>query len=375
MSSQKRKNVNDITETKIPRLQSPAKSQPLAAVVQNEMASFISKTDLDEAISNALCNFLPQITESIQQLLETKLQQFTQSLIEQVKHAAEKVSSPVPPPPSSSQIQTSTSFDARTNLQMVKDKLRTVINERQRPFYQSLRHKGLIEILSKSVALDEPKIPRKFAERIGKFDQPEIINRKKAKTIYNVNNEVEILKIYADSDDAKVLKVDQKAEEVMAVLNDAEKNLARIFFNDLVTKEQCKSEKIWANKCKFLNSEKYLIDLNKLMSFEGRSHIYNKSHSNYSDNNNVNSGRQHNFNYNNNHRSNNNFLSQNAPNNCTSFTNQINKTQYQNNQRHYDTYAGALQSHSYNRFNSENNGFNSFRHIDQNFRTRQITRI
>ena len=50
MSSQKRKNVNDM-ETKIPRLKSLAKSQPLVAVVHNEMASFTSKTDLDEAIS------------------------------------------------------------------------------------------------------------------------------------------------------------------------------------------------------------------------------------------------------------------------------------------------------------------------------------
>mgnify|MGYP000330198101 CR=1 FL=1 len=197
--------------------------------------------------------FVAKITEAIREQVRGVLQQHLECVTSIKSSAPNNINLPNSIIPTSAE---------KTN--GFKDKLAFLLEKRHKAFYQSLRHKTLINVLSNGLADVDPKVPRKFMEKIGRFDQAPIINKKKEMSKQNANNEIEILKIYYESDIERLQKVEDELKEKVGALNDNEQEMAKKWIEASILKNEKISNDIIEKKQKFFNSDKYLHPISKM---------------------------------------------------------------------------------------------------------------
>ena len=245
---------------KVARQLSPPCRDTLSVAVEDKIKMILT-TEIKSAIDWKLTEMLPEIIESIKSIinetLNKKLQEVSHFNVNQMdvfsSHHQSRVNNAPPPPPIDKAIMAA------------KSSLSKIIDQRIRRYYQQIRHTELAKLFRESLELDEPKLPRKFVEKIGRFDQPEIITKKKEMTISNVKNEIDILLIYADNDAEKLAQLDTDAAHIISQLSENNRKEAHDWYLKNKSENESKSKNIWAKKLKFLSSEKYLIPLSELL--------------------------------------------------------------------------------------------------------------
>jgi len=275
----KRKSNENAASSKIPRLTSLSQSNTsLADIVDSKVRSFCDKELMGKLISDKLQQFLPELTKSVEEAVSVSIRAFMGEIKDTI--IGSFASNAPPPPPPNPQPP----MNEITPRYM--GQLERFASQRMRPYYQWVRHRGLITIFQNGLELEDPCIPRKFAENVSGNDAERIIEVKKKMSINNVSNEIEILKIYASDDEERVNKIDNNANSFINNLpNDFDKENANTFYQKLINKDKSKTEKIWKRKNDFLSSNKYLIPISKLITLEGKSQFYKKANKNVNFNN------------------------------------------------------------------------------------------
>jgi len=271
--TQKRKSIDYAASSKIPRLTSLSQSNTsLAEIVDNKVRSLCDKEIMGELITEKLQQFLPQITKSVEEAVSLSIRTFMKEMKETI---IGNTSNAPPPPPSNLSREPQTHYEANPEYVSCLQKFAL---QRMRPNYQLVRHTGLVKVFQNGLDLDDPCIPRKFAEHVGRNDAEKIVEMKKRISINNVSNEIEILKIYAADDEERVNKIDLNANTfINSLSDDNDKVKAKEFYQKLINKDSNKTDKIWKRKNDFLTSNKYLIPVSKLITLDGKSQFYKKS--------------------------------------------------------------------------------------------------
>jgi len=353
-STQKRRNV-----ASSPPISKVARSSFSASQIQQSVKDIIN-SDLNDLINQQLNGILPQMIDSIRaavlETVERKLDQFLVTLDAKITNNA-----PPPPPPTFAVSDYNSSSRSPNHKSKAEIDLSNLCYKRTRPYYQQLRHNGLADLFSSSMANEDPVLPRKFAEKVSRFDQAAIVEKKKQMTLQNVMNEIEMLKIYSQNDSEKLAQIDQQAADIIASLPSHEEDQMKIYYANRVKASERKSNEIWGKKLKFLTSDKYLLPLSKLI-------VLNNDNSNL-----INSSLN---------SKSNNYYSQNKQ-----YDNSLNKNNNYNYNRHVSycdsrnnrTYAESVK---YDRerkdINDGNDNFYNdgyfFQNQNQNFRRRQSHR-
>lgn len=248
MSSQKRKS-------------SPTNSQPSKVIRKEdnnskEIGNVILKTIQDSMpgiVEEKLKEFLPTIVAAIKEELKSLLVNSPTTQERGVESPMMDNSPPPPPPPPSSAHLT----DFRSNVC-------PLLERRHRAYYQSLRHENIALALKNALENETPKVPRKFIEKIGRFDQPAIISKKIEMTRQNVLNEIEILRIYYDSDLERMNKLDEEIKNMVLDVEESYRNEASIFVDRSISKNVKISNEVIKKKLNFINSDKYLHAINDI---------------------------------------------------------------------------------------------------------------
>lgn len=339
LTTKRKSSDRDENNVKLSRQQSPPKT---TNSLRSEIETFL-KENLEKMISENLSKLLPSFLDNIKQSIE--------KIVNDKMDELQRSSNAPPPPPSVAPIiinDQRNEWSTITNkaVENAKKQLNPILDKRIRRYYQHIRHTNLANLFTTNLQLQDPKLPRKFAEKIGRFDQPQIVEKKRRMTVANVENEIEILNIYAESDKDKLTGLDEEAEKIINKLSPEDAEFTKDWYQTKLCTNETKSKKIWDNKMKFLTSERYLIPLSQL--------VFN----NY---NNI----SHDVNKNNNH-------------NCKPKFNHFSNQNYKvnNEQKHFNT--NPCYTHNTNKiFSAYNNDINenntlhpSFQRTDQNFRER-----
>jgi len=348
-STIKRKNT-----TSPPPVNKVARQSFSASQIQQSIKDIIA-TDLNDLVQLQLNGILPQMVESIQaavlETVEKKIDEFLVTLNTKL------INNAPPPPPSPLPIMPTVSQPLRHKSKAEVD-LSNLCHRRTRPFYQQLRHNGLADLFTSSMENEDPVLPRKFAEKVGKFDQPAIVQKKRQMTIQNVMNEIEILKIFAQNDKEKLTKIDQEAADIVSSLPHEECQQMKDFYTNIVNASEKKSNEIWGKKLKFLTSDKYLLPLSQLI-------VENNDNSKLINSSFINKTNNFNFQYRQNFdpsKTNNSFNDYHSKNDRT----YCDIARYNNHHMIRQTYE--------TNDNYENDNYDSFQKRNQNFRRRQTVR-
>jgi len=342
LTTKRRSSDRDENNVKISRQQSPPKT---TNSLRAEIETFL-KENLEKMINQNLSNLLPTFLENIKQSIE--------KIVHDKMDELQRSNNAPPPPPAVAPIIINDQRNEWTTItnkavENAKKQLSPILDKRIRRYYQHIRHTNLANLFTTNLQLQDPKLPRKFAEKIGRFDQSQIIEKKRKMTVANVENEIEILNIYAESDEDKLTGLDKEAEGIIKKLSPEDAVFTKDWYETKICANEAKSKKIWENKMKFLTSERYLIPLSQLVY---NNYDNNVSHDKIKDNNHSNYNSKPKFN----HFSNQNYKINNEQKHFNAVTNPC---YTDNTSRNFSAYN--------NNFNQNNTLQSSFRRTDQNF--------
>jgi len=283
------------------RKSSPTTNQPAKVIRKEENDA----KDVGNAVAKAIQECMPGLLDAklneFLPLIVAAVKEELKSLFERNPTRQEETELPImdnsPPPP-----PTTRERPVHINNEIIT-RLGPLLEKRHRAYYQSLRHENLALALQNALQHETPKVPRKFFEKLGRFDQPAIIGKKIEMTRQNVLNEIEILRIYHDSDVERLNKFDEDIKNAVNELDESVRNEAGNFVDRSITKNVKISNNVIKKKLTFINSDKYLHPLNDI-NFEKLQEIKKPAKHNFNkrDSEQINNNSFNHDNFNNNYR-------------------------------------------------------------------------
>jgi len=151
-----------------------------------------------------------------------------------------------------------------TSHNTIKSELCALLTSRKKVYQRMTRNHHIIEIYTENLQSEDPLIPKKFIERINAYDTPEIIEYKKMKSIKNLQNNIEMIKIYADGQRKTISNIDEKALNLHLNNSELEQLWKTTLNRDIV-----QIEKEWPNKAAFFNSPKHTMPISNMDLIHG----------------------------------------------------------------------------------------------------------
>jgi len=140
-----------------------------------------------------------------------------------------------------------------------KEKLYNLSKNRNNIALKLCRNNSIADRYETNLNCEDPLVPKKLCEHIGKFDKEYLIEFKKRQSILNTKNEIEKLRLIAKDQQVTITNIDHSAEEYFH-----DNQSLRSFWQSNIDQNKVKVENEIKGKLSFFSSSKHVIPISFL---------------------------------------------------------------------------------------------------------------